>query len=650
MIQKLILPAWLQKTLLLLIILLSSLVYLPGINGPFVFDDHPNIVNNDYVKITSIDKESLYHAAYSLKSGPLQRPVAMLSFAINYYFAQSFRNTRPYKLTNIIIHALNGILIFFLLRLLLGYIVQKFPDAWPGSPSAKILTLLSLAIALLWVVHPIQLTSVLYIVQRMTTLSAFFVLLSLVSYVYGRLLIVTTDKRLKGYIFFAGIPVFGALGVLSKENAVLLPVFILAIEFVVFHKEKPWSEWHKLPRRYQYSLIFILVVLAATLFSWVLQYAMTGYPNPLRNFTMMERLLTESRVLFYYISLIVAPRINELSLFHDDFIISRSIFFPWTTILSTIGIAALFIGSIVFRRYLLLSLGILWFLTGHLIESTVFALEPIHEHRNYLASLGIIIIMVYTIAWLQNRSKIRTIWLFLPLLIIVCSAGTVIRSNQWSSYYSLYYIESINKPRSARAQAAYAVSLHRLGKYKESIDAARKAAQLNPAEPGHYINMHLSAYVGKIKLPDEDVLNTIKKIKKYPDTILLSNALYKIHQCLLGPCRGMAPTMEKWLRILQAKNKYPVYDFMFGRVLRIQGRYKEAIFILERSHNNDKRYMHPLFELAGLYLDNGQLNKAEETLLKLKKANIGNPHPRNMEIAVLEKKIMVLRRARSHKK
>jgi len=90
-----------MNTILLLSIFLSALVYLPGINGPFVFDDHPNLLSNDYVKIRDLKPATLYRAAYSLKAGPLQRPVAMLSFAINYYFAGSFRKSFPYKATNL---------------------------------------------------------------------------------------------------------------------------------------------------------------------------------------------------------------------------------------------------------------------------------------------------------------------------------------------------------------------------------------------------------------------------------------------------------------------------------------------------------------------------------------------------------------------
>ncbi|MDH3514662.1 MAG: hypothetical protein OEM83_07330, partial [Gammaproteobacteria bacterium] len=99
------------------LLLLGSMVHLPGMSGPFIFDDYTNLQDNSYIKINSLDPESLYYAAYSLDSGPLRRPVAMLSFAVNHYFAGTLRDATPYKLTNIVIHALNGLLLFWLMRL-----------------------------------------------------------------------------------------------------------------------------------------------------------------------------------------------------------------------------------------------------------------------------------------------------------------------------------------------------------------------------------------------------------------------------------------------------------------------------------------------------------------------------------------------------
>ena len=162
------------RTLLLsCLLVMVSLIYLPGISGPYTFDDYPNLLTNSYVQIKSLDAESLYQAAYSLAAGPLMRPVSMLSFAVNYYFAGSFDDPAPYKLTNIFLHSLNGLLVFWLAQLIFTRLKQENRKTFLSGSyiNARTLSILSALIAALWIVHPIQVTSVLYVVQRMASLS-----------------------------------------------------------------------------------------------------------------------------------------------------------------------------------------------------------------------------------------------------------------------------------------------------------------------------------------------------------------------------------------------------------------------------------------------------------------------------------------------
>src|SRR3989344_2713032 len=105
----------------------------------------------------------------------------MLSFALNHYFAGSFNDSTPYKLTNIVIHAVNGLLLFWMMSLVFLRLTQLRPSAQlrTGINRNTYLVLASI-VAVLWVMHPIQLTSVLYLVQRMTALSGLFTLLALI--------------------------------------------------------------------------------------------------------------------------------------------------------------------------------------------------------------------------------------------------------------------------------------------------------------------------------------------------------------------------------------------------------------------------------------------------------------------------------------
>ena len=96
----------------------------------------------------------------------------------------------------------------------------------------------------------------------------------------------------------------------------------------------------------------------------------------LRSFTLLERLLTEARVLWFYLGLIVLPRFEAFGLYHDDISLSTGLLMPWTTLPALLGLAGLVgIAWHVRNRAPLLAFGIAWFLIGHSLESTVLPLE-----------------------------------------------------------------------------------------------------------------------------------------------------------------------------------------------------------------------------------------------------------------------------------
>ena len=188
------------------IAVLGWTVYLPGLPGNFVYDDFSNIVQNQSVHIDNLDIHSLSAAAGGTTAGPLKRPISMLSFALNWYFGGI--DPLPYKLVNIAIHVLNGIMVFFFLGLLLKRMQ-------PGM-SVGVQSMIALASALAWTLHPINLSSVLYIVQRMNSLAALFTLLGLWVYLRGRSRPELTTTSLVAVLLAAAV--FGVMAALSKEN------------------------------------------------------------------------------------------------------------------------------------------------------------------------------------------------------------------------------------------------------------------------------------------------------------------------------------------------------------------------------------------------------------------------------------------------
>lgn len=633
----------LRLLLMCALLTVGALVFLPGIAGPYVFDDYPNLLNNDFLHLPSLDLAALYHAAWSLDSGPLRRPVAMLSFALNAYFAGGFDSSLPFKLTNLAIHLVNGLLVFWLLRLLFAVLAQRTPHLQPSDADGRMY--LAAVLALAWMVHPIQITSVLYTVQRMTELSATFTLLGILSYLIGRMRI--TAGRRNGLLFItAGLAMFGTLGALSKENGLLLPVFVLVLDITLFSRETPWSSWAGLAPTTRRLLLIAAAALAALALAGLVQYVLPGYEN--RPFSLTERIMTEARVLFFYLSLILVPRIDAFGLHHEDIALSTSLLAPWTTLPAIAGVAALVgYALLVRRRQPLLSLGVLWFFAGHLLESTIFPLEIAHEHRNYLASLGVLLALAHGVGLVVTKLNNSRAWLILPAFALAFGGVTYLRATHWANAKSLFAIEALHHPGSAVAQSEAALVLAEYGHYAEAVEALGRAAELEPGEPKHLIWQQMVRVKQGVG-PDPDaqrrVLNMLRTGRVSVTTI---TTMGDASRCVQTSCPGLAAPLEQWaLALLQrdlALSDPSFCYYVLGQSQAAQGKTAEAIGSFRRSHELDSRYLHPLFAAASIYVHLGKLEDAEAVLTALRAANTASRHPRTREIEAVARDIATLR-------
>lgn len=404
---------------------LAMALYGLGLSGGFFFDDDVNIVQVESLQIRQLSLASLQSAWHSGRAGPLGRPIAQISFALNHYFT----GFDPYyfKLANLVIHLLAGMLVFLI--------------ACRLTPSL----LLAVFAAALWLLHPIQITSVLYVVQRMTSLSALFLLAAFLLHVAGR-------ERGAGPGWVMMLAAWGLcwpLSMLSKESGVLFPLFVLAWE-VILHR----NQLGKLDRfGHVYGLVALLNMAAslAYVFSPAGQWLWAGYE--LRAFTSWERVLTEGRVLWGYLGMIAFPRLEAFSLFHDDIALSASLFDPWTTWLAAGGLLAL-VGVIFWahKKYPLLAFGLAWFLIGHTLESTFLPLEIAHEHRNYLPVFGIALVAAWGVGQLIRQSGWkRTLGLALGAVALAHTALiTGLRSHQYGDDVRRTQIDAQHHPLSSR--------------------------------------------------------------------------------------------------------------------------------------------------------------------------------------------------------
>ncbi len=319
---------------------------------------------------------------------------------------------------------------------------------WLISPNV-----LALLVTAAWLVSPMQLTAVLYVVQRMESLAALFVLAGLWAYWHGR------QRQMAGlsggWPWILGGLIGGTLlATFAKESGVMLPMYAFLLEFFVLRGRGAAGFERRLVPLYA-LVLFVPGVLGVL---WTLPSALNGSAYASRPFDLAERLWTEGRVLFDYLHWLVAPTPNALSLYHDDIPISTGWLAPWTTLTSWLGIAGLLIGAWWLRqRAPLVALGVFWFFAGQALVSTYIPLELVYEHRNYLPSFGVYLalfglMLTLSPADAERRATLRTLMMAAALGLIALYAGfTALRAHTWGNPFRLAYFEATTHPDSPRA-------------------------------------------------------------------------------------------------------------------------------------------------------------------------------------------------------
>ena len=415
---------------------LACLVFLafwPGLGGGFLFDDYHSIVHQEKVHATQLDAKSIREAAGAYEGWP-GRPIATVSFAINHAF--SGLDPWSYKLVGLLVHIVNALLVFLLVRTIL-------PLAGTRADSS---TVPALAMALIWAVHPLQVSTVLYVVQRMETLSLTFVLCALLFYLRGRNLQMSGQRAWPWLV--ATVPLV-LLGILSKESAVLFPAYALAVELTVLRFVCASPSASRL-LKYAYASA-ALVALALYVLIVIPEHA-SADAYSLRDFSLGERLLTQLRVLPLYLSWIVLPQPASYSFYYDSYPASTGLLAPATTLIGAMALLFLASAAVLLRRRIpLFSLGVAWFFAAHFLTSNVVALELVFEHRNYFAILGIVLAVYALVAKLPASEIPRVRTLGLAVVVVGLLGLTMIRSAGWGNPLQLALELVARDPNSPRA-------------------------------------------------------------------------------------------------------------------------------------------------------------------------------------------------------
>jgi len=496
------LSVWRTAVFWAILCLAGVIVYANTFHAPFVYDDINYITKNDpNVHMTELSWEELQTAA--LDGKPRNRPLANVSFALNYYFGKE--NPFGYHVVNLIVHLATGLLLFFLIRMTLSLTASLKPGEKekPLTQDIEADWMAFLAV-LIWLVHPVQTNAVTYMVQRMTSLAAFFYILSMVLYIKGRLAI-QKNRGIKGAGYLCACVLTGVCAVFTKQNAGMLPVFILLYEWFFFQDLRPFR-----------SRRWIFAMLAAILVFCVIGYVYLG-GHPLdrilsayqrREFTMGQRVLTELRVIAYYAGLMVFPQPNRLLLDHD-YPLSDSLAAPFTTALSA-GMIVGILAAVIFlsRRYRLVAFCLIWFLGNLLIESSIIGIEIIYEHRLYLPSMMICLMAVFLLSrWLKWKRRV------IPIVVsvaLVFGFWTYKRNHIWHTDVWVWRDVAKKSPQKARPLQNQAYSIQQDGCHQKAIKYYQASLSIEK-HPAVYFNLGISFMHQKRYIEAADAyLNALK--------------------------------------------------------------------------------------------------------------------------------------------
>ncbi|MCK5522434.1 MAG: hypothetical protein KAI83_04795 [Thiomargarita sp.] len=565
-------------SLFFLILIGTAGIYWAGLQGTFLLDDSHNLENLEHINQSTDKWTEIVRFSTEGISSRLGRPVSLFTFALQAHNA-SFAWYLKY--VNLMIHLLNGCLIFWLLL----YITRIM-----ALPEKRAL-LLALFTTSLWLLHPFQVSTVLYVIQRMTELSALFTLAALLIYVRSRYQF--AQGRLTPTAFWIsisiGIGLGGILATLSKENGVLLVLYVLVLEATILRslpKPRYWQMW---------SWVFLYLPLLALASYFILHFdnLLKGYE--IRHFTLGERLLTETRILSEYLFKILIPRPQYYGLFHDDFSISHSLLTPITTLFAVGFTMLMFFAGLFWRKkYPVFALAVLWFFAGHILESSFIGLMLYFEHRNYLPMLGILFASVYAILWIFDRMKVASLRKaaisFTALYLLLFSLVTWLETDLWSKPLVQTMVWAEEHPYSRIAQAQAAAASLSLGNEQKTLEYYRHMVTAFPEDSGPYaIWLHAATCVSaNIPLPDmQKVIQRFKTSKGDNATFNALKSILDLHA--KEQCTHLNPkTINTLLKTavessMLATTYRDKFYLLYAIFYSIKGQYNDAIDMADKS-------------------------------------------------------------------
>ncbi|MCP4003422.1 MAG: tetratricopeptide repeat protein [bacterium] len=514
-----------------LALVLTVWAYEPATRAPFYLDDAHVIVVPDAMHMSEFSADSVSRVLSEVR--PVTRPVANLSLALNHLYGGL--DPRGYHLVNIGIHLLNGFALAWLIALLLAQTRESRRVRTPD-------VLLASICASAFLLHPLATQAVTYTVQRMTSLATLFTLLSLSSYVFAR----APDRSARA-VWFIVSGLFALLGAGSKEIAFVLPWLIVLYEL---------CRARGLPASFP-PILLIGLALALGAFGVAIEIwfePVRGlfrlHTTPELGFGPAERVLTQARVVFFYLSLFLWPAPSRLNLEHE-FSLSTGLLDPPSTLLAIFGWLMFAVAGLwIVRRHAMLGFSWFAFLSLNAIESGPVPLEQVNEHRFYLPMVAIFAAIALALAKLPSALQTAGSALLLALCVPLSLAAHA-RNQTWSDPLIFHRDAVAKSPNHFRARYELGRSLWEADRDLEAAEAWEQALELQENSLVHVLT---ATALLEAKLPTRALTHYRRAVEIDPD---YPEALYGLAWLidLGGGLDAAAPYYERYLSLIPSTDQ-----------------------------------------------------------------------------------------------
>ena len=596
---------------LLLTLLLVAWGYWPGIDGPSMLDDRSSVLVLEERDIE--DARSVADSVLGDNSGPFGRPVSLASFVLERWFQDEVTPANR-KAANIILHLVNGGLVYCFFVLLLteaGY-GRAAPFALVG--------------AALWFAAPLYVSTVLYIVQRMAMLAATFMLMALISYIWFRSRFV---QGVFSWWRFSLVPFFAVLAVFSKENGIVVLPIIALLELMWFTDT---GSPQRVLRRSAYVFLSVGTLLVAAAFLLYPQKFLGPYA--IREWTPVERVFTQARVLWDYVGQHYWPDVNRMGLYHDDIVASKGVDKPYSTLWSMAAWGLLVSGVLFGMRYSLgkkLGLCVLIFIVGHSTESSVLPLELYFEHRNYFPGIGLFLLPVVIMAEFSWRWPILSppmlAWGGVAILLVLFQTSSQVQV--WSSSELVRLNQVVHHPRSFRANADMASLLASAGALERALEYSAVAHEVTRETDGDHFMRNLALACTARRMPEEtrhldyEAFDSIRPLSSVP-TFYAFVRMFQDGRCnhidVIGVADALADVyLSSNAAATASANMYSVLGVLENSLGRWNNAYAYTALFLKLSPGNTRGQLMQLHFTTAL----GKVDEAAElkSALVRKKVN-----------------------------